>query len=472
MMHNDLRLTRRISTQRRCTMCNYLVVLCLALLGCQHGTEDSATSKGDGKAEQAAPVMRVTTIKPERKTITRQTREPGQIEAFQRTPLYAKVAGYVRHFHVDIGDRVEGPYYDESGQLKRRGQLLAEISIPELDQELREKEAAVDQAEAEIVQARAALKVSRTRVRTAEAELEKAGAAVDRTKADFEKWNSEHRRIVELAKSSSINPKVVDESKNQLRAAESAVRDAAAMVQAAEAAIDESNALVEKAVADEEAAKARKKSAEADQARVTALVDYQHVEAPFDGTVSERNTDEGHFVQPAEAAHARPLFTIVRTNMVRIFVDVPDKDATMVDHDDRVIVQVDALGNNKFPGTVTRTSWALDPATRTLRTEIDVPNENGELRPGMYAFATIVLAESPNALAIPLSAVRTENDKTSCFCLVDGKLAQTPISLGLSDGKEVEVVSGLTGDEEIVEKNTPSLADGKAAAVAKVEKAK
>jgi RND family efflux transporter MFP subunit len=471
-MPNSIGVRLRASNVRRSDLCHFVVVLSTVLPGCQPGGAGSTGSKGEGAAQQLLPAVRVTTVKPERKTITRQTREPGQIEAFQRTPLYAKVAGFVRRFHVDIGDHVQGPYYDKSGQPTRRGQLLAEISIPELDQELLEKEAAVDQVEAEIGQARAALKVARTRVRSAEAELEQARAAVDRRDADLEKWSSEYRRIVELAKSASINPKVVDETKSQLRAAEAAVRDAASMVQAADAAIDESHALVEKAVADEAAAKARKKSAEANQARVTALVDYQRVEAPFDGTVSERNTDEGHFVQPAEAAQARPLFTIVRTDSVRIFVDVPDTDATMVDRDDRVIVQVDALGKRRFPGTVARTSWALDPSTRTLRTEIDVLNENGELRPGMYAFATIILAEHPDVLAIPLSAVRTENDKSSCFCLVAGKLVQTPISLGLSDGKDVEVVSGLTGEEEVVEKNAPTLADGKAAVVAKSDKPK
>lgn len=445
------------------TLCPCIVALVCAVVGCTENAQPSSENR-------EASALRVTVVKPERKTITRQTREPGQIEAFQWAPLYAKVAGYVRQFHIDIGDSVVGPQYGDAGELTGHGQLLAEISIPELDQELREKRAAVDQAEAEVVQARAALKVARTRVRTAEAELEQARAAIDRAKADLDKWESEYRRIVQLARSSSISPKVVDETKNQWRAAEATVRDAASRIQAAEAAIDQTNALVDKAIADEAAAAARKTLAEADQARVNALVDYQRLEAPFDGTISERNTDEGHFVQPAEAAQARPLFTVVRTDVVRIFVDVPEMDATLVDRDDRAVVQVDALGKKKFFGKVARSSWTLDPATRTLRTEIDVPNESGELRPGMYAFATIELAEAPNAMVIPLTAVRTENEKSSCFFVTAGKLVQTPLTLGLSDGKLVEIVSGLTGDEDVVEKNTPSLADGTDAVALKQDK--
>lgn len=97
------------------------------MVGC---TKDALLS---GESREAS-ALRVTVIKPERKTITRQTREPGQIEAFQWAPRYAKVAGYVRRFHVDIGDSVTGPEYTESGELTGHGQLLAEISIPELDQ--------------------------------------------------------------------------------------------------------------------------------------------------------------------------------------------------------------------------------------------------------------------------------------------------------------------------------------------------
>lgn len=416
--------------------------------------------------------MRVTTIKPQRKTIVRETREPGQIEAFQSTPLYAKVPGYVRRYYVDIGDAVKGPYYDTSGQLVEHGQLLAELSIPELDQELHEKEAAVAQAEAEVAQARAARKVAEAGVRAAGAQIEEARAAVDRAKAEQEKTESQYRRITQLAQSSSINPKVVDEAKKDLLASQAATRDAVSHVEAAEAAIEQSNALVERAIADEKAASAAKMLAEAGQARVMAMAEYQRIEAPFDGRVSARTVDVGHFVQPAEAAKARAIFTIVQANVVRVFVDVPETDAALVDRGDPAVIQVDSLSGKKFAGEVTRTTWALDPTTRTLRTEIDVPNDTGELRPGMYAFATIKLAEVADALVIPLSAVRTENEKTSCFCVAEGKLVQVALSLGLSDGKEVEVVSGLNGGEQLVEKNTASLADGRSAVGVEAEKGK
>ncbi|HVX13550.1 MAG TPA: efflux RND transporter periplasmic adaptor subunit [Pirellulales bacterium] len=396
----------------------------------------------------------------------RTVRQPGQIEAFQQAPLYAKMPGYVRRFLIDIGDKVQGPCYDTSDNLTKRGQLLAEVAIPELDQELRQKHALVEQATAEVKQARAAVKVARATLKPAEEQYEQALANLDRMEADYAKWESEYQRIVKLAETKAVNSKLVDEERDALRKSDASRREAASRKNAAIAMIAQIRAEIEKAEADELAAQARQAVAEADEARVTAMADYQRIEAPFDGVVSQRIVDVGHFVQPAEAAHARPLFTIVQTNVVRIFVDVPELDAPFVDAGDHAVLQVPALDQKEFPATVTRTAWALDRDTRTLRAEVDVANESGELRPGMYAFATIVIAESTDTLVIPTSAVRTENRKSSCFCLADGKLVQKAIGLGLKSGKEVEVVSGLAGEDVIVEKASAELKDGQLAEAA------
>ncbi|HET6878660.1 MAG TPA: efflux RND transporter periplasmic adaptor subunit, partial [Pirellulales bacterium] len=386
-----------------------------------------------------------------------------QIEAFQQAPLYAKVPGFVRRFLVDIGDRVKGPCYDASGRLVGRGQLLAELAIPELGEELGQKHALVDQAKAEVVQAHAAVKVARAALKTAKEQVEQALANQQRAEADYAKWESEFHRVAKLVETKAINGKLVDEVREALKKSDAGRRDAASRNEAALAAIDEVEAAIEKAEADEAAALARQEVAEADEARMQAMADYQRIEAPFDGIVSQRNLDVGHFVQPAEAARARPLFTIVQTNVVRIFVDVPEADAPMVDTDDRAVLTVPSLDQKQFPAAVSRTAWALEPDTRTLRTEVDVPNESGELRPGMYAFATITLAESPDALVLPASALRTENGNTCCFCVVEGKLVQKNIALGLKSGKEVEIISGLSGEEPVVEKATADLQDGQPA---------
>lgn len=436
-----------------------VTVLSLAQLACQRDAANTAREP----AESAAGVLRVATITPQRKTIVRRTRQPGQVEAFQQAPLYAKVPGYVREFHVDIGDSVHGPCYDEAGNLVRRGDLMAELSIPELDEELAQKAAAVTQATAEVEQAAAAVKVAQTQVATAKARLEQAQAAVDRAKADREKWSSEYERVVKLAATRSVTERLVDETENQLKAAEAACRHAASLDEEAATLVAESEAKVEKAAADLDAARARLKVAEADQARTRALVDYQRIEAPFDGTVSERNVDVGHFVQPAEAVQSKPLFSLVETDVVRVFVDVPELDATLVDRGDPAVVRVQSLAGREFAGDVARSSFVLDPATRTLRTEIDVPNPQNLLRPGMYVYATIDLERREAVLTLPTSAVRRQESHSTCFCVEGGKLAEKAIETGLSDGVDVEIISGLEGNEAVVQKILGSLSAGQPA---------
>lgn len=433
----------------RTNIISALLIVVLGALGCQPPAEPKQPA--EKKAAQLA------TIQPQRKTIARTVRQPGQIEAFQQAPLYAKVPGYVRRFLVDIGDPVKGPYCDKQGQLIERGQLLAEVSIPELSEELAQKQAAVEQAKAEVDQARAAVKLARAAVSPAEQQYEQSLANVDSTNSDSSKWESEYQRVVKLAESRAINSKLVDEVGDQLEKSKAGRRDAFARKQASAAIIEQAQAAVEKAEADEAAARARQKVAEADHARVLALVEYQRIEAPFDGVISERNVDVGHFVQPAEAAQARPLYVLVQTDVVRVFVDVPEVDAVWVDRGDEAALRVPALGGKKFTGSVARTSWTLDPATRTLRTEIDVPNSGGELRPGMYVDATIVLEQHDDVLALPLTAVRTADGTATCFCIENGRPVKKTIELGLSDGKMVEVISGLSGDERLLEKATGNL---------------
>ncbi|MGH7138618.1 MAG: hypothetical protein ACREHD_22970, partial [Pirellulales bacterium] len=154
-------------------------------------------------------------------------RQPGQIEAFQQAPLYAKVPGYVRRYLVDIGYPVKGPYYDKSGSLVERGQLLAEVGIPELDEELRQKRAVVGQSKAEVEQARAAVKLARTTLKPAEEQYEQALANLEAAESDYAKWESEYKRMVKLAESKSINSKLVDEERDALRKSAAGRRDAA-----------------------------------------------------------------------------------------------------------------------------------------------------------------------------------------------------------------------------------------------------
>ena len=138
---------------------------------------------------------------------------------------------------------------------------------------------------------------------------------------------------------------------------------------------------------------------------------YAQIRAPYAGIVTERNVNRGDFVQPASAMTGKPLLTVAHADTVRIFVDVPEMDSPWVEAGRKGYVNVQALPERPMEGKVTRTSWVLN-ANRTLHTELDIPNPGGDLRPGMYATAHIVLQESPDALVVPLSAVVREGART------------------------------------------------------------
>jgi HlyD family secretion protein len=395
----------------------------------------------------AAARTSVVAAQPVRKTLRRESVQPGWIEAFEHTPLWAKLPAYVQKLHVDIGDSVEAD------------QLLAELWLPELEEELHQKEAQVVQTQAGIEQATAAVRAAEAAVATARAKISEAEAGNIRAEADYTRWQSQFTRISQLVAGGSLDRKLEDETRDSLKAAEAARGEARAKVESAKATFAENQAGVAKAKADESFARARLQNAQADRSRQKALLDYTRIRAPYAGVVTERNVVRGDFVQPAGAAAARPLLAVARTDVVRIFVDVPEMESPLVEAGHAARVNVQALPDRSVEGKVTRTGWALG-ANRTLRTEIDLPNPKGLLRPGMYATAHIVLEERPDVLVLPLSAVIRGEKQAACWTVQDARAVRTSIGLGLQVGNEVEVSSGLKGDEAVVQSQVESLHEG------------
>ena len=405
------------------------------------------------EAEQAA--VPVAAARPARKTLRLESVQPGQIEAFEQTPLFAKLPAYVEKLHVDIGDRVEA------------GQILVDLFLPELRDELRQKEAAVAQAQAEIELAAAAVRAAEAAVATAQANVRLMEAGNIRAEADVTRWQSQYARISQLVAGGSLDRKLEDETRDSLKAAEAARGEALAKVEAAKATAVQSQADLAKAKAAEAVARARTGNTKADRSRVKALLRYTKIRAPYAGVVTERNVNRGDFVQPASTMTARPLLSVARADIVRIFVDVPEMESPWVEAGRSGYVSVQALPD-RIVGKVARTSWALG-ANRTLRTELDLANPDGLLRPGMYATAHIVLQERPDAWVLPLSAIVREGKQAFCWTVQDGRAVRAPLSLGLQVGNEVEVVSGLKGEEAVIQAPGQSLQDGQAVAAPPLE---
>jgi multidrug efflux pump subunit AcrA (membrane-fusion protein) len=399
-----------------------------ALAGC--GRTPANTPPAAPAAGPGAPLA-VTIGHPEKHELRRAVEQPGHIEAFAETPLLAKVPGFVKAVNVDIGDRV------------KTGDILAELSVPEMDEELKQKQATVMQMVAEVEQARKLLAAAEAHVKSAEASVVEAAAARTRAVANFERWQSESSRVDTLVARGVIDAQTRDETRNQFRSAEAARDEVEAKVRSAEAAKIEAEARRDKAKADVDVAVAKEAVARSDEGRTRAMLGYLKFPAPFDGVVTARHLDVGHFLQPSDTAN--PIFVVTRMDPVRIYVDVPEADAPLIRDKAEAKVRVQALRGGEFTGTVTRTAWALDPKSRTLKTEIDLPNPPpGLLRPGMYAYASVT-AMLPAAWTLPTTAIVRQGETTVAFTIRDGKAVRVPVQTGASDGTRVELLKWQLG---------------------------
>jgi RND family efflux transporter MFP subunit len=390
----------------------------------------SSGSKDEEASQAGRPeTPTVTVAKPTRQTVRRLVERPGyNVEAYERTPLYALISGYVRVWNADMGDCV------------CKGEVLAELYVPDREEEVKQKKAAVRQATSEIDQAK---------------------AAVQRAQAENKRARSQHERLAKAGRGGFLDKEQVEEALLGYEAAEAAVA---------------------KANADVSVAEARLEVTKADRDHAQALLDYAKVRAPFDGVVTRRNINTGDLVQPA--SKGEPLFVVERVDPVRVFVNVPDVDAVWVRDGDAATLRVQGLQGQQFKGTVTRTSGALHPQNRTLRTEIDLPNADGKLKPGAYVNATIIV-ERKEVRAIPAKAVVTQGEQSFCYRVEKGKTLRTPIQTGLIGSDLAEVLKkqtkparpgeeghweDFTGDELIVTSDPAALSDGQAVKVAEGEK--
>jgi HlyD family secretion protein len=420
-----------------------------------------------GSATPAGP--QVTVVKPEMRPVKRVVEQPGTVQAFEETALHANLTGYVEAVEQDP-DKKDRPPHDrfiDIGSRVKANQVLARLAKPELEQELKQKQALVKQAEAEVVQAEKALTAAGEGIVATDAAVVEADAGVERAQAQAERWQSEVKRIAKLLADGVGDLQTLDETKNQLKAAEAASKEAGARVTARKAAVAKAKADKDKTAADVEAAKERLNVAKAEVARVEALKGYMKIVAPFDGVVTYRSMNRGDFVTAGDKI---TLFKVAQTHPIRVVVNVPEADAGLVVAGQDVRLTLQGVPGGGEVGKVTRTSWSLEPSSRTLRTEIDYPNEKGQVRPGMYAYAKLTV-ELPAAWAVPTAALGKVGDDSIMYLVEGGKAVRVPVQLLKGDSQFTQVRrykkpgatdwTDVTGSEQIA---TPASAvtDGQA----------
>jgi multidrug efflux pump subunit AcrA (membrane-fusion protein) len=404
-----------------------------------------------------------------KRTIVHVTGQPGFIEAYEQTSIYPKISGFIDAWKVDIGDPIT------------KGMVLAHLDVPDLVAEYDEKKADVELDEVRIAVAEKFVTVALENFKKASAQVDEARANLGTNKAEVARWTVGYERIHGLAIRKAIDETVEDESRKHLQssiASQSAAESGVVVDLANAAAL---KAEVAKARIDVDAARARAKVARATERRLAALVGYTTVQAPYDGIVVTRNVNTGDYAQPAagdqsaarnnpgtsRASSNNPLYVVARTDKVRIFLDVPEMEANGIHPGSKAHVKIEAVDNMEFPTEVTRTSWALNAKSRTLRAEIDIPNPGRRILPNMYAYGSVELTRV-GVWAVPLEAVFQLGNQDYCYVFEDGKAVQVPVQLGIDDGSWVEVTKKrskvewlpFNGTEQIVTGELSQLHNG------------
>jgi RND family efflux transporter MFP subunit len=325
-----------------------------------------------------AGVATVTTVKPHGGPGKDTLVLPGSVQAFYEAPIYARTNGYLKVWHTDIGTPV------------KKGELLAEIETPEVDQELRQ----------------------------AQADLATADANYELARTTNERWKG-------LLATESVSQQDADQ-----RAGDAAAKSAA------------------------------KQSAAANLARLQELESFKRVLAPFDGIVTQRNTDVGALINAGQSA-GNALFRVADLHRLRIYVSVPQLYASAIHQGLTAgLVFADHPGK-RYEGVVANTSRALDANSRTLQVELQIDNSKGELLPGSYAQVYFNLMGADDTLRIPVNTVLFRTDGLRVAVLDDQhRVHLQTITQGRDFGTEIEVLSGVTADDVLVANPPDSIAEG------------
>jgi len=356
----------------------------------------------------ALPIVPVATAGPA--TLENDLTLTAEFRPYQDVDVMAKVAGYVRSINVDIGDHV------------RQNAVLATLEAPEIQDDVAKAKAGVAAAEADVV--------------TAQASIQRAQAASNIAGLSY-------KRIQDVAnRDKGLVPR------QEIDVAQSKQMEAEAQLASAQSEL--------------KAAQEHKFEAQSEYSRTQAMMQYTTIRAPFTGVVTKRYASTGSMIQAgiSSQTQAMPVVSLAQNDLLRLTLPVPVSDVAEVKDGQPVDVNVVSLGR-KLQGKITRYADSVQMATRTMETEVDVPNPDGSLVPGMYAEVHLHLANRPNVLSVPLDAVDGIGTTIQQVYIVrDGVIHLANVTIGLQTPTRVEVLSGVQAGEKVVVGRHTGLSDG------------
>lgn len=387
--------------------CVVIGIILIGLCSCGRKPEVEAANPGTSPST-SPPVVAVARVAPA--DLSTAVVLTAEFLPFQEVEVHAKVAGYVKEIMVDVGDRVKA------------GQTLAVLEVPEMTDDVARAEAASKRSEAE--------------VQHAKDELARAQAGYD----------AAHLVYQRLAGVAELRPNLV---------AQQEIDDAKAKDLAAEAGVSAANSALA-------AAQQQVQVSQVEQQRTNTMLAYSRITAPFAGVISKRYADTGAMIQAGTASQtqAMPLVRLSQLDLLRLVLPVPESIVASIHLREPVEVQVPSL-KRTFPGVVARFSDKVSTSTRTMDTQVDVPNPSLTLVPGMYAEANLTLDRRQNALAIPLMAVSTQGDTSTVFVVTpENKVEERRVKLGIQTANRTEVIAGLRDGDLVVVGNRSQIQPG------------
>jgi RND family efflux transporter MFP subunit len=337
------------------------------------------------KETEAVAVPTVAVVKPQSEASKDQLILPGNLQAFEESPIFARTNGYLLRWNKDIGSKVH------------KGDLLAVIDTPEVDQELSQARAARDQVK----------------------------SALGLAKISADRWAN-------LRKTDSVSQQEADQQASNYQQAE-----------------------------------ANLAAADANVRRLEQLESFKNVYAPFSGVLTRRNVDPGALINSGAGVAGKELFDIARVDPLRVFVSVPQAYAPAMKVGTKADITLQEFPQQKFAGTIARTADAIDPATRTLNTEVDVPNKDGKLLPGSFGQVHFATGSSVPRITIPVNAMlfRAEGPQVAVVDN-DSKVQLRSITIGQDFGATLEILGGLEVNDQIIINPSDSLENGQKVHVA------
>ena len=360
-----------------------LVIVVLGLSGAASMFSRIRAGRALAKETEADSVATVVVVHPLAEKPEEELVLPGSLQAYEESPIFARTNGYLLHWTKDIGSHVE------------KGELLADIDTPEVDQELSQARAARQQSAAQL----------------------------DLAKISADRWQN-------LRKTDSVSQQETD-------AQTSAYQQAVANVAAADANVR----------------------------RLEQLESFKHVYAPFSGVLIKRNVDPGALITAGGAG--TELFIIAKVDPLRVYVNVPQAYSPAIKNGMPSYVTLPELARQKFKGTVVRTADAIDPATRTLLTEVDVPNKDGHLLRGSFGEVHFSPKIDLEKVTVPVNTMlfREEGPRVAVVGS-DNKVHLRPIAIGRDYGTTLEVLQGVGPEDSIIINPSDSLEEGQTVNVA------